>query len=308
MKNNIIYITLKLFSTLEINSFRSKKASLVIIFSTLSTLSFSQLTVNDAQLCTPSPGMFQYVQGDSYITNNTGHTLELLLTQVPAGSSLQQGMNYSMGQSLNYSEEGLYSFNIIDSLGLIFGRWNVENFYQQNVNAGSSSIDICENDTVPLVGNIPGFSYYFLQWTQIDNLPQVNWVGASNVQIAMVTNFQTPGTYTFEYTINPGTGCSSSDVMTITVIDCDSTNSISEINANLTVYPSIVKDELNVSNSYSDNLHLQLIDFSGRNLISEKISIGNNVIPVQNFPKGMYIYRISDNMGQMMISGKIIIP
>lgn len=84
---------------------------------------------------------------------------------------------------------------------------------------------------------------------------------------------------------------------------------IKRLNYNLKVYPNPAKDELNINlNGLTGNYNLQIIDFSGKVIISKTIPSDKEVrINTSLFLPGFYILKLSDNRSEIKFYKKVII-
>jgi hypothetical protein len=109
------------------------------------------------------------------------------------------------------------------------------------------------------------------------------------------------GSYDLSYTYTDGNGCTSTDILTITVDGCASIEETAALGS-ISVFPNPATTEFNVVFGAELNaVTFELIDAQGRLAYSaEKAQISsqeNVVIPVAKLPKGIYTLRITSAEG-----------
>mgnify|MGYP001990141868 FL=1 len=73
----------------------------------------------------------------------------------------------------------------------------------------------------------------------------------------------------------------------------------------LKIYPNPVTSSLNIYNPTENPLKIQVYDITGKLLMTEKLSQGKNTIQADDFPKGIYIYKILNFSNNTIKTGKI---
>ncbi len=210
-------------------------SELYIIFE--KAASFENVTA-DVIACVGEPVYFNSNQ--IFQTNGNLHTISIKCTQAPSGNGVVNVNEYfnieNPNFNLSFLQSGSYSFEIdIDPNNFFNCPDNNEtaNFTIHVIESVGVSIvnlleEICPNEEyIPQVNYYDGLQQlpssvannFFHHWDQIGGSALAS-ISDANIKNPTITGFQAGQTYVFRYTAGTASGCSSSDEITITGVDC----------------------------------------------------------------------------------------
>lgn len=76
---------------------------------------------------------------------------------------------------------------------------------------------------------------------------------------------------------------------------------------NLSVYPNPVSDVLNFDIDYNNAARVEIMDIAGRKIEAANFEMNHASVDVRNYNKGIYLYQILSNDGQVVKTGKITV-
>lgn len=93
------------------------------------------------------------------------------------------------------------------------------------------------------------------------------------------------------------------DSLMLYVKDCATSISLAEIDASpFNAYPNPAKDALHIScNTDVQQLDCEVLDFSGKVLLNQKLQNTSESVNIQSLPKGFYLLRVNTNKGEAII-------
>jgi hypothetical protein len=146
----------------------------------------------------------------------------------------------------------------------------------------------CRNRTFSLIG-IPANGV----WTAS---------GASSItNMGVVTTSNTVGASSLSYTVTNLNGCSNARTINSNVVNCAArgANSLtSNDNTSFVLYPNPTKNRLNVNaDKLVGTAKIVITDLMGKQMITQILSLGNNIIDISKLSKGMYITNILSESG-----------
>ncbi len=159
--------------------------------------------------------------------------------------------------------------------------------------------DTGESNPIILVGGSPVIDAvdYYMYWKLFDALVDCALSG-QNCNVAF------GDTYEQKFMGNWGDGVPVRPLL----ITPSAVSGIQEVGNNLKVVaypnPSSTRWNLFVSD-ITGNLNLEVFDVTGRKLLEEKIS-SNDVAVENTYGRGVYFYRVKDNTGSILASGKLV--
>ncbi|HPE77235.1 MAG TPA: T9SS type A sorting domain-containing protein [Draconibacterium sp.] len=101
-------------------------------------------------------------------------------------------------------------------------------------------------------------------------------------------------------------------ILEFTKIACpeltSSVNFISNKSKEIVIYPNPTDNQVDIilENSENISLKLQVFDVNGSVIKSQEINQNQKSVNIQNFPSGIYLFKISDNNGNEICTKKII--
>jgi hypothetical protein len=168
---------------------------------------------------------------------------------------------------------------------------------------GTASVSCTSNTTAPSI-SISGNSMICLGQTTTltaSGATSYTWsTGTISPSIAV-----TPSTSAV-YSVNgdnPG-GCQGSGGIIVTVSAC--TGIIELLNSSsVLLYPNPANEKLTIENITSENMVFELINSLGQTLLKKDLDPDKNLIPIHEFPPGIYYYRVLRNE-KVISSAKLI--
>ena len=115
----------------------------------------------------------------------------------------------------------------------------------------------------------------------------------------LITFGSSPSYYTLPYgttTVIEWTPCEEVDYVGLEDLP-------NEARQDLVLYPNPANDFAYLNHFSGENVHLQLYDFSGKQIINERLIY--NKINLQSLPVGLYLYRILDKDKNSLGNGKL---
>lgn|GEM_PF-2589033 len=242
------------------------------------------LTTNlsDLEICTGN---------STRLTASSNHTIFWYTTPPPIGSPVGTGTSYITPQL----STGYYTYYAVADNGGIksdITAMEVVMVYPSPVlNIVSNVNTLCANETATLT--VTGTTYY--EW---ENGPV-----SSQIIIRPVN------TQTYKVTGVNTAGCKTTAIYTQSVEACDSGMDVvstrqytagsiqqTENNLSFSVYPNPNNGDFNIRvNSISENTHVEVYNWLGALVYSNKITSEITAVTLNNFPGGIYIVRIIEN-------------
>ena len=157
-----------------------------------------------------------------------------------------------------------------------------------NVSLGPDIV-MCETDTITL--DAGSFNSYL-------------WQDNSTAQTFFVDgNITGPGTFTYYVDVTDANNCTNTDSITVDVSICTGITDHEE--DNISIYPIPTSDIINISmKSFEPNTKIQLIDNSGRIIISFNAKNNNEKIDLSGLANGIYSLMIKSEI--FIVTKKII--
>lgn len=188
----------------------------------------------------------------------------------------------------NYVEK-LVTVNALPAIPSInYSPINTVNPQRGASGAVPGTIAICNSRTFILRGSPSGGS-----WTTTGGAT----VTPIDAQDASVTS-TTLGAASILYTITTGAGCSNSQSKVATIVACAAKgiNTTEMGDLNYKIYPNPAK---NIANVYIENAigntRIIITNILGNKVLQQNLSMGNNVIDISKFSKGVYLVNIISN-------------
>ena len=76
--------------------------------------------------------------------------------------------------------------------------------------------------------------------------------------------------------------------------------------ATIEVYPNPVKDILNVSNSAGGNTVIEIVDATGRKVLTRPLAGNRAALDLGHLPSGLYMYQLRNASNQVLRTGKFL--
>lgn len=158
------------------------------------------------------------------------------------------------------------------------------------VQATAASENVCKNDVVPL--NASGATQY--QWVSSAN--QIVLVGASPSVTHAVT-----GIVSYTLTGTDNNGCSSTNVLNLTVNACTSIEAGDLAAASVKLYPNPAQNNFQIEIPQSGSKQIVISDVTGRIVFSETTQDQVHNISVNEWSNGVYFVQITGPQGSIMV-------
>lgn len=159
---------------------------------------------------------------------------------------------------------------------------------QPNINGAATSANMCVGETVTLQATGPvGASY---EWIS----PSV-YIQAAQVVVSPNVNT----TYTLIGT--DANGCTNTSNVALTVSACTGLSSVSANNGDIKLYPNPSKGEFTLELTSALEKTIEVVDFTGRLLQSQKTSNTKLNISINNYANGIYYVKVISNSNTQVI-------
>ena len=253
---------------------------------------------------TPYSNLSYFVTGTSTLTGCTGTAVQnVVVNPAPVVSIFADKINVCKGKPATLFAYGATSYNwstLSNSTQIVVTPSTTTSYSvigtnaygcvgtavqqvsvlpQPNVTAAGTSTSMCVGETVTLQAG--GASTY--EWLS-------GSIYVQNAQAVVSPNTTT----TFTLTGTDANGCTNTANITLSVNACTGLNTISN-NSDLKVYPNPSKGEFTLELATSFDKTIEVVDFTGRLLQSNKTNSSKVNININNYANGIYYVKVLSN-------------